>query len=114
VLVLYGYGFGDDHLNRVLLDMLSIPSTHIVVISYALDERLSTFLNRSGRDAQISLLIGSHFADITKLTEEYLPKPAIDHISGRMAELMKSRTFTVNDGRDGAITQEALSEEGEL
>ena len=34
VIVTYGYGFGDDHVNRVLRDMLSIPSTHIVIISY--------------------------------------------------------------------------------
>ena len=29
VVVAYGYGFGDDHVNRVLLDMLTIPSTHL-------------------------------------------------------------------------------------
>lgn len=93
VLVLYGYGFGDDHLNRVLLDMLVIPSTHIVVISYSMDTRLSTFLERAGREAQISLLIGPHFANITKLTDEYLPKPAIDHISSRMSELLRNRSY---------------------
>jgi len=32
VLVTYGYGFGDDHINRVLEDMMTIPSTHLVVI----------------------------------------------------------------------------------
>ena len=31
VLVTYGYGFGDDHINRILQDMLTIPSTHIVI-----------------------------------------------------------------------------------
>lgn len=34
VLVTYGYGFGDSHINRVISDMLTIPSTHLVVISY--------------------------------------------------------------------------------
>ena len=34
VVVTYGYGFGDDHVNRVLRDMLSIPSTHLVIISH--------------------------------------------------------------------------------
>ena len=33
-LVTYGYGFGDDHINRVIRDMLTIPSTHLVIISY--------------------------------------------------------------------------------
>ena len=34
-LVTYGYGFGDEHVNRVIRDMLTIPSTHLVVISLA-------------------------------------------------------------------------------
>ena len=32
-LVTYGYGFGDEHINRVIKDMLTIPSTHLVIIS---------------------------------------------------------------------------------
>ena len=31
VLVIYGYGFGDDHINRIIADMLTIPSTHLAV-----------------------------------------------------------------------------------
>ena len=91
VAVTYGYGFGDDHVNRILLDMLSIPSTHIVVIVYAADDRLKSFLSKAGRKAQISLLVGSHFAGLAPLVENYLPKPAIDHITGRVAELLKNR-----------------------
>ena len=89
--VLYGYGFGDDHVNRVLMDMLTIPSTHVVVLAYEADQRLMTFLGKAGRKAQISLLIGPHFADLATLVENYLPKPAIDHITGRVAELLKNR-----------------------
>lgn len=33
-LVTYGYSFGDEHINRVIRDMLTIPSTHLVVISF--------------------------------------------------------------------------------
>lgn len=91
VVITYGYGYGDDHINRVLLDMLTIPSTHLVIISFGLDERLQTFLSKAGRRAQISLLVGSHFADLQTLVENYLPKPSIDHISGRVAELLKNR-----------------------
>lgn len=32
-LVTFGYGFGDGHINRVIADMLRIPSTHLIVIS---------------------------------------------------------------------------------
>lgn len=90
VVVTYGYGFGDDHINRVLLDMLTIPSTHLVVFAYQADDRLKGFLART-RDAQVSLLIGPHFGDLTTLTENYLPKPTLDYITGRMTELLKHR-----------------------
>lgn len=90
VVVTYGYGFGDDHVNRVLLDMLTIPSTHLVIIAYEADERLKWFCAKT-RDAQVSLLVGSHFADLTTSVENYLPKPALDHITQRMTELMKHR-----------------------
>ena len=90
VVVTYGYGFGDDHVNRVLLDMLTIPSTHLVIIAYEVDDRLKKFCINT-RDAQVSLLIGSHFADLLALVEHYLPKPALDYITRRMTELMKHR-----------------------
>jgi hypothetical protein len=99
VLVTYGYGFGDDHINRVLLDMLTIPSTHLVIIVYEPEERLKKFLNQAARSAQISLLVGKHFADLSNLVERYLPKPALDMITGRMAELLKHRSFHKDDNQ---------------
>lgn len=90
VAVTYGYGFGDDHINRVLLDMLTIPSTHIVIIAYEADSRVKGFCEKT-RDAQVSLLIGPHFADFAMLVENYLPKASLDYITGRMTELMKHR-----------------------
>lgn len=91
-LVTYGYSFGDEHINRVITDMLTIPSTHIVIIAYG-DPlgRIMRFLKDSGRQAQISLLLGDHFGDLKKLVDYYLPKAAIDRTSIRMAELLKSR-----------------------
>jgi hypothetical protein len=91
VLVTYGYGFGDDHINRVLEDMLTIPSTHLVIIGFEVDERLKKFCNKIGRKAQISLLVGPHFASLPNLVEYYLPKPAIDFITKRMTELLNNR-----------------------
>lgn len=101
--IIYGYGFGDDHVNRVLLDMLTIPSTHAVVIAYGADERLKTFLARAGRKAQITLMVGPVFAEMSALVENYLPKPAIDHITGRVAELLKNRP----DGHGGGDAKTA-------
>jgi hypothetical protein len=90
VVVTYGYGFGDDHINRVLLDMLTIPSTHLVIIAYSGDDRLQEFCRKT-REAQVSLLYGSHFADLSTLVDNYLPKPALDYITGRMTEILKHR-----------------------
>ena len=111
VVVTYGYGFGDDHVNRVLRDMLSIPSTHLVVISF--DDakgRLPVFCENVGREAQITLLFGSHFGDLGTLVEHYLPKPAIDRTTWRMVELLGRRVSPMgnepgpNDtGEEGSV-----------
>lgn len=93
VLVTYGYGFGDDHVNRVVRDMLTIPSTHLAIISY--DEasgRIQRFCDDVARDEQITLLIGNHLGDLTAAVEHYLPKPAIDRATWRMVEIMNRGT----------------------
>lgn len=91
-LVTYGYGFGDDHINRVIRDMLTIPSTHVAIISY--DDpgrRIQTFVGEVGREDQITLLIGDEFGALQPLVEKYLPKQAIDKNTMRMIELMNRR-----------------------
>jgi hypothetical protein len=103
-LVTYGYGFGDDHVNRVIKDMLTIPSTHLVIIAWdqtttvkeddpsnASRQRIMKFCQEVGKRAQISLLLGSHFGDLETLVENYLPKPAIDTISFRETKLKEQR-----------------------
>jgi hypothetical protein len=58
-LISFGYSFGDEHINRVIEDMLTIPSTHLVVISY--DDplgRIMQMYKKLGRHAQITLLVG--------------------------------------------------------
>ena len=94
-LVTYGYSFGDEHINRVILDMLTIPSTHLVIISY--DDplgRIMDIYNKTGRASQISLLVGPVLADIRNLTEYFLPKSAIDKATFRMSELLRRRFGT--------------------
>jgi hypothetical protein len=97
VVVTYGYGFGDDHINRVLLDMLSVPSAHLVVIAFDLETRIKNFLEQT-RPAQVTVLAGRHFGGLQHLVEDYLPKPALDYITGRMSELLKNRAYADNAG----------------
>ena len=93
VVVTYGFGFGDDHVNRILRDMLNIPSTHIVIISY--DDaagRIQAFLESAGHEEQITLLLGPHFGNLGSLVDYYLPKPAIDRTTWKMVEMLNRRT----------------------
>ncbi len=101
VVVTYGYGFGDSHVNRILSDMLTIPSTHLVIIAWDIwDEKDKTFgASRSRIEkfvednnySQFTLLIGSHFSDLRILVDNYLPKAAIDRITKRKQDILKNR-----------------------
>ena len=94
-LVTYGYSFGDEHINRIIRDMLTIPSTHLVIVSFNdVMGRIKETYESLGRQSQISLLIGPELADLKKLTENYLPKSAIDKTTFRMSELLKQRMGT--------------------
>lgn len=114
-LVAYGYSFGDEHINRVIRDMLTIPSTHLVVISY--DDPLGRIMRtyqELGRPSQISLLIGPALADLTTLTEHYLPKPAIDKTTFRMSELLKQRMGTEPQPTKGSGSEAGASDGSDL
>jgi SIR2-like domain len=99
VLVTYGYGFGDDHVNRIIADMLTIPSTHLLAISYdGASGRIARFVDSHEPGTQISLMVGPHFGDLRTLVDSYLPKPAIDDISWRRAALLRRRAVPTGDG----------------
>ncbi|MCX7640685.1 MAG: SIR2 family protein [Pyrinomonadaceae bacterium] len=91
VLVTYGYGFGDSHINAIILDMMTIPSTHLVIISFdKADDRIKNFVEKCNI-SQLTLLIGNHFGHIKTLTENYLPKSTIDKISERRYRIEEKR-----------------------
>lgn len=90
--VTYGYGFGDSHVNNTLKEMLTVPSTHLVIISWdGANGRIEKFVEDINH-SQLTLLIGSHFGDLKILVENYLPKAAIDRISERKLRLLEKRT----------------------
>ncbi|HAJ78736.1 MAG TPA: fibronectin-binding protein (FBP) [Fibrobacteres bacterium] len=115
-LVCYGYSFGDEHINRIIEDMLTIPSTHLVIISY--DDPLNRIIKtyeKIGRPPQISLLIGNHLGDLKTLTDYYLPKSAIDKATFRMSELLKQRLGTQeSDAKSTTITLPQASPDDSL
>lgn len=98
VLVTFGYGFGDDHVNRVIRDMLTLQSTHLLVISY--DDpgsRIEGFLSGI-RPEQSSVLLGSHFGDLGVLVSQYLPQLSADRILLREAQ--RHRNLAGGAGED--------------
>ena len=109
-LICYGYSFGDEHINRVIEDMLTIPSAHLVIIAYddPLDRVMGTY-EKLGRPAQVTLLIGNHLGDLRTLVDRYLPKSAIDRTTFRMAELLKARWSTTRG--ESALDQELAGNE---
>jgi len=90
-IVTFGYGFGDSHINRVIKDMLTIPSTHLVIISFnGASGRIEKFIKEIN-SAQFTLIIGEYLASIKPLVENYLPKAAIDRIQDRMYRNLEKR-----------------------
>lgn len=109
-LVCYGYSFGDEHINRVIKDMLTIPSAHLVVIARGDSlSRIKKLYEELGRSAQITLLIGDHLGDLQTLVDHYLPKPAIDKTTFRMAKLLQNRYGS----ETGNVTINKPDEQGE-
>ena len=106
VVVTYGYGFGDSHVNRILKDMLTIPSTHIVIISWNnAYGRIEKFVEDKNL-SQFTFLIGNHFGDLKTLVDNYLPKAAIDRISERENYVKKKRGEN-NSGEDEESLEES-------
>lgn len=103
VLITYGYGFGDSHINQIILDMLTIPSTHLVIISYDTGERVMSFIDKCNL-SQITLLMGKHFSNFQILIDNYLPKAAIDRITERKQHIIEKR---------GMKYEEETSEKGD-
>lgn len=110
-LVTYGYSFGDDHINRVIRDMLTIPSTHLVVISF--DNQIERIERVVSQDSpQLSLLMGRELADLEKLTTNFLPKAAIDLASARMSQLL-NRRYAAQDKGEAQAQRGAENDGGE-
>lgn len=103
VLFAFGYGFGDDHINRHIRDMLTLSSTHLVIISRSdTGGRISRFLAETGRDDQTTILLGPEIVELSNLVRYYMPKPAIDRHTMRMADLLNRRSPMTRPDSHGA------------
>ena len=57
----------------------------------------------------MSILMGENLGDITKLTNDYLPKSAIDRATIRMAELLQHRM-----GATSSLDKQATATQGSI
>lgn len=91
-LVTYGYSFGDDHINRVIKDMLTIPSTHLLVISFDdASGRIRNFAADHRRLGQVSLMVGPSMASLDALVANWLPWPSAEFLLQRRARIYRDR-----------------------
>lgn len=73
-LVTFGYGFGDEHINGVLQDMLRVSSTHLLIVSY--DDpghRIRKFVRNAPSTDRVSVLIGSQVGSLNGFVESFSP-----------------------------------------
>jgi hypothetical protein len=108
VLVTYGYGFGDSHINRIIADMLRLPSTHLVVISYGHLPGLDAF-RRTGiyPDNQTTEVIGPGVAGLDNFVS-FLPSLASSELLERQlrhadtVSRLRAATSTPSTDQDSA------------
>ena len=120
-IVTYGYGFGDSHINRIITDMFTIPSTHLVIIAFSdPGDRIQKFL-KDKNSAQYTLLMGSYFGDLQQLVDNYLPKSAIDRLTIKMRDLIGKRDIghqqsetTIIGSSETSSTQKATPQDDDL
>ena len=98
VAMTYGYGFGDEHLNRVIRDMLTLSSTHLVVVSF--DDpgadadklgRIGEFINSVGSPDQVTVLLGSHFGSLPVFASQYMPRSLSESLRRRESRIRVAR-----------------------
>jgi len=89
VLIVYGYGFGDEHVNRVIFNALSISTFQLVVISYDWTPKLKEFYEKIREDPRISFLIGRYLGDWRNLVMNLLPDVKQLELEGKILETMK-------------------------
>lgn len=101
VLLTFGYGFGDSHINRIVRDMLRIHSTHLVVVSYSKLKALDHFKQDYFPSNQTTELIGPALGELGRFVE-FVPSVVNAELLERQMEQAGA------DGRRRAILDDGL------
>ena len=73
VLITYGYSFGDSHINRLILEALTIPSFQLLIVSYSWSDNIKKIYNRFKDEPSVGFIIGSEFANWGTFVSNILP-----------------------------------------
>ncbi len=113
-LVVYGYGFGDEHVNRIIRDMLSIQSTHLLIIHH--DEgpedrgNLIKFVNSNYHSNQVNLMVGKELAEIETLVNDYLPSFPLDDLRNKANKIIEKTKLIDDDVKSNKANK--MSDDG--
>lgn len=109
VLITIGYAFGDEHVNAIIHQALSISSFTLIVVDPKLPqpERNGTFLERlryrSESDTRIAFIGGPHAGTFEWFVGHMLPDLKDEQIQKRVSETYKALSRTaIAEGQDNA------------
>lgn len=102
VLFTYGYGFGDSHINRIIADALTLPSTHLVAVSYGevpgYDE-----IRAAAPASQTSEIIGPEVANLRAFVDLLPASASFDLLEKQLrhAETVARMNRAITSSDDG-------------
>lgn len=73
VLITYGYSFGDSHINRIILESLTIPSFQLLIVSYSWSESIKKMYHQFKDEPSVGFIIGPEFANWKTFVSDILP-----------------------------------------
>jgi len=89
VLIVYGYGFGDEHVNRVIYNALSISTFQLIIVSWSWTDKMKEFYEKVKEDSRVSFMIGKYLGDWYNFVFNLLPDIKKMKIDEKIVETMK-------------------------
>lgn len=108
VLITLGYSFGDDHINRVILNNLSVPSFRLIIFG---DTETNKGVDGQERESNILRLLKAHDPRIIVVNSEnkvhyfenfinkIMPNPLVDvQENQKLSEAIQNISSALQDG----------------
>jgi len=73
VLITYGYGFGDAHINRAIYEALNIPSFQLVIVSYNWTPGIRAIWEQRESLPCVGFVVGPEYANWDAFTTKLIP-----------------------------------------